>query len=91
MKAITAPINGNSPREVIANFQDALQLCLERGVILGNDPNARQSLSQALRPERERQSYGRATARVLSIFQRERNLQESEGVDTPTAMRSMPC
>jgi hypothetical protein len=85
MKAITAPINGNSPREVIANLQGALQICLDRGAILGNDPNARQSLSQAFRPERERQSYGRATVRVLSIFQRERNLQQSEVVDEPTA------
>jgi hypothetical protein len=73
MKAITAPINRNSPREVIANLQDALQMCLDRGAILGNDPNARQSLSQALRPERERESYRRATTRVLSVFRRERN------------------
>ena len=85
MKAITAPINGNSSREVIVNLHDTLQMCLDRGVILGNDPNARQSLSQALRPERERQSYGRATVRALSIFQRERNLQQSEAVDEPTA------
>ena len=60
-------------------------MCLDRGAILGNDPNARQSLSLAFRRERERQSYGRATVRVLSIFQSERSLQQSQVVDEPTA------
>ncbi len=73
MKAITAPINRNRVGEVIANLQDALQMCLDRGAILGNEPNARQTLSQTFRPERERKSYGRATTRVLSVFRRERN------------------
>ena len=46
MKAITAPIDINSVGEVIANLHDALQMCLDRGGYLGNEPNARQTLSR---------------------------------------------
>ena len=73
MKAITAPINVSSPREIIANLQVALQTSLGRGAILGNDPNARQAFSQHSDVNAKGRVYGRATARTLSIFQRERN------------------
>jgi hypothetical protein len=73
MKAINAPIKVNSPREVIANLLGAPQMCLKRGAILGNDPNARQALSQRSDPNAKGRVYGSATARILSIFQRERN------------------
>jgi hypothetical protein len=73
MKAITAPINVSSPREIIANLQVALQTSLGRGAIPGNHPNARQALSQRSDLNAKGRVYGRATARALNIFQRERN------------------
>jgi hypothetical protein len=91
MKAITAPINGNSPREVIANLQGTLQICLDRGAILGNDPNARQSLSQAFRPERERQSYGPQQLERSAFFKENETCNRAKWWTNPPPARLMLC
>jgi hypothetical protein len=69
----------------VADLQDALTLLLERGLILGQDEGARREVLAALRPERDRQTYGRITAKLVGIFQEERRLQSTGEVDEPTA------
>jgi hypothetical protein len=69
----------------VADLRDALQVCLDRGVILANDEPARRELALALKPEREGQTYRDATGKVVSIFQGERSLQPSGEVDERTA------
>ena len=46
---------------------------------------ARRELSVALKPERDGQTYGDVTRKLVSIFQRERHLQLSGEVDEATA------
>src|SRR5438067_13841460 len=65
--------------------QDTLRLCLDRDAILANDEAARRELAEALKREHIEQIYGDATGKLVSIFQRERNLKPSGEVDEPTA------
>src|SRR5688500_6302401 len=85
MNKITFPLNLGMQGLPVADLQDALQVLLDRGVILANDEPARRELALALKPEREGQTYRDATGKVVSIFQRERSLQPSGEVDERTA------
>src|SRR6266436_6025818 len=85
MNKITFPLKLNMQGAAAADLQDALQLCLDRSAILANDPAARQQLSVALKPERDGQTYGDVTGKLVKIFQGERHLQQSGEVDEPTA------
>ncbi len=63
---------------------------LDRSAILAKDAAARRELSAALKPESDRQTYGSATRKLVSIFQQERRLFGPTGaprdeVDEPTA------
>ncbi|MGE3163992.1 MAG: neuraminidase-like domain-containing protein [Planctomycetota bacterium] len=85
MNKITHPLNRRSPGPQVADLHDALQVLLDRALILANDEGARREAAAALRRDLPRQSYGEATANLVSIFQRERHLQPSGEVDGPTA------
>jgi hypothetical protein len=85
MNKITFPLSGGMSGPAVADLQDTLQQCLERRAILSNDENARRQWSERLRPERAAHKYSDVTGKLLSIFQRERNLQSSGEVDAPTA------
>lgn len=82
MNKITVPLQTDA---AVADLQDALQQILERGVILRDDEGARRELSAALKREHSEQMYGEATRKLVSIFQEERRLEVSGGVDEATA------
>jgi hypothetical protein len=85
MNKIIFPLKLRMKRPEVADLQDALQLLLDRSVVLANDERVRRELSAALKPERDRQTYDRTTHELVSIFQTERRLQPSGEVDEPTA------
>jgi hypothetical protein len=61
MNGITFPLKQRMQSAAVADLQDALQLLLERLLLLANDEAGRTELSMALKPERAGQSYGEAT------------------------------
>jgi hypothetical protein len=85
MNKIIFPLKLQMRGPAVADLQDALQLCLERSAILANDGGPRVELMAALRRERLEQIYGDATGKLVSIFERERNLRPSGEVDEPAA------
>src|SRR6266478_6408562 len=85
MNKITFPLKLNMQGAAVADLQETLRLCLDRSAILANDEGARRQLSTALKPERDGQTYGGVTGKLVKIFQGERNLQPSGEVDEPTA------
>jgi hypothetical protein len=90
MTKITFPLKLHMQGPAVADLQDALQLCLDRGALLANDNGARTDLSTALKRERVAQMYGDATAKLVTSFQQERRLVGSAAapsgeVDEPTA------
>src|SRR5262249_4908353 len=85
MNEITFPLKLNSQGPAVADLQDALQLCLDRGALFANDVGARQRFSTLLKPERGAQGSGDATAILVRLFQPERPLPPTGGVDEPTA------
>src|SRR5262245_43029724 len=85
MNKIIFPLKVRMKRPEVADLQDALQLLLDRGVILANDERTRPELSAALKAEREKQTYDRATRDLVSTFQSERRLPVTGEVDEATA------
>ena len=85
MNRITFPLKQPMQGAAVADLQAALQLILERGILLANAEGARQELSVALARERADRTYREATQKLLSIFQEEHRLQISGSVDEPTA------
>ena len=85
MNRITFPLKPRMQGAAVANLQDALQLLLDRGVVLREDDAARRELMAALQRERVGQTYGNATGKLVGIFQEQRRLQASGEVDEPTA------
>lgn len=90
MNKITFPLKLRMKGAKVADLQDALKMCLDRRAILANDAAARRELSAALKPERNGQTYGSTTRKLVSIFQQEQRLFGPTGapsgeVDEPTA------
>lgn len=85
MNKITFPLKARMTGPTVADLQDALQQILERGVIPRDDEGARRELTAALQRERAEQTYGKATSKLVGIFQEARQLQASGAVDEPTA------
>ncbi len=70
----------------VGDLQSALQLFLDRGIIMKNDEAAQKKLSAALQLERaEQNNYGSITRKLVSLFQDDRPLQPGGEVDEPTA------
>lgn len=85
MNKIIFPLKLRMKRPEVADLQDALQLLLDRGVILADDEAARRELSEALKRERVEPTYANATRKLVGLFQEARQLQPSGAVDEPTA------
>lgn len=85
MNKITFPLKRGMQGPAVADLQDALQLCLDRGIILRDNQDARQEASAALKREHTDQTYGEATRKLVIIFQTERRLEPSGSVDKATA------
>ena len=85
MNKITFPLKSRMTGSTVADLQDALQQILERGVILRDDEDTRRELTATLQRERAEQTYGKATSKLVSVFQEARQLQASGAVDEPTA------
>ncbi|WAI00934.1 hypothetical protein [Methanogenium organophilum] len=85
MNKIAYPLNQGMQGPPVADLHNAMQVLLERSLILANDEAARRELAAALRRDRDRQSFNRATGKLVSVFQREWRLQPSGDVDRPTA------
>src|SRR4051794_22858705 len=69
----------------VGDLQATLQMLLERGVILPSDEGARRALSAAIKRERAEKIYANATTTLVSVFQKERQLESSGNVDKSTA------
>ncbi len=85
MNKIVFPLKPDMKGPAVADLQDALQMCLDRRVILPDDETKRQELSTKLKPERNEQFYGEVTSKGVRIFQEKRDLESSGKVDKPTA------
>lgn len=72
MNKITFPLTLRMQGPAVGDLQAALQLLLDRGVILRDDERARRELTAALQRERAEQTYGNATSTLVSIFQEQR-------------------
>ncbi|ETP66943.1 hypothetical protein G159_19950 [Planococcus glaciei CHR43] len=87
MNKITFPIEPGQQGPQVADLQDALQLFLDRRVILSSDERTRRVLAEELQNEHVDQVYKDVTIKLVSIFQEERRLafQELGVVDETTA------
>lgn len=85
MNQITFPLKQRMQGAAVGDLQSALQLCLDRGVILRDDEAARRELTAVLQRERAEQTYGSVTRKLVSLFQEARRLESSGAVDEPIA------
>ncbi len=85
MNRIIHPLKQGMSESTIADLQDALHECLSRSALLAGDEHGRNEWIVMLRRERSQQYYGEATLKLVSIFQKEHNLQASGDVDKATA------
>ena len=85
MNKIIFPLKQRMQGPAVTNLQDALQVCLDRGIILANDEGARRELTAFLLRERAEQTYGSGTRKLVNAFQEERQLQGGGAVDEATA------
>lgn len=77
MNEIISPLKLQMKRPQVGDLQDALQLLLERGVLLSNDDATRRELAETLEKERTEQRFGRATRQLVGLFQEEPTLRSS--------------
>ena len=85
MNRITFPLKKSTQGAAVADLQDALQLLLDRGILLASAEGVLRELSAALARDRAAQTCGDATQRLVSSFQEEHRLQVSASVEEPTA------
>jgi hypothetical protein len=90
MNKITFPLKLRMQGPAVTDLQSALQVLLDRALVLANDAATRKELSTALGAERDSKTYGNATSKVVSIFQQEKRLLGPTGgasgeVDEPTS------
>lgn len=84
MKKIIFPLKLGTKSPEVSNLQEALQLLLDKSIILQNDEAARKELSAGLQEERAKQTFGDFSTKVVSIFQKEQNLDSSGNIDKKT-------
>lgn len=86
MNKITFPIKLGDKGAAVADLQKALLAFIENNAILRDHPEIRKKLSAPLKKEREGQAYGKATAELVQIFQKEHRIDlPGEVVDEKTA------
>lgn len=85
MNKIIFPMELSVQGPSVADLQDGLRLLLDRNLLLRDNEDARRELAQALKQERERQTFADATAKLVGIFQKEHELPATGDVDEQTA------
>ncbi len=85
MNPIIFPLAPGANREAVADLQDALLECLNRGVLLANDPVSRDQAVALLRRERTAGKFADMTQKLLRQFQELNRLQGNGQVDEGTA------
>ncbi|MEK6804178.1 MAG: hypothetical protein AABZ34_16180 [Nitrospirota bacterium] len=85
MNTIIFPLTPGADRAAVADLQDALVECLNRGVLLASDPAARDKAVAGLQRERAAGKFADLTQRVLRQFQELNHLQGNGEVDESTA------
>ena len=85
MNKIIYPLKLRMQGPEVSDLQAALQLLLDRVVILRDDEGTGRELSTALQRESADRAYGRVTAKLVSLFQDERRLDATGNVDETTA------
>src|SRR5947208_3142329 len=85
MNKIIFPLRLQMQGSEVGDLQAALQLLLDRAVILADNEGARRELSAALQLEHIEQIYGEVTRKIMGVFQEERQLEGRGEVDEPTA------
>lgn len=85
MNKIIFPLKLRMKNSAVGDLQDAMQLLLDRGLILANDEDARRELTVVLLRERAKQTYGSGSRKLVSIFQEERRFEVNGTVDKATA------
>ncbi|GAB3918324.1 neuraminidase-like domain-containing protein [Larkinella terrae] len=86
MNKIVFPLEPGSRSASVSFLQDALLLFLDRGFILPDDAGARRELAAGITEERQSQTYGDATAKAVSLFQRQNQFERSGRIDEQTAL-----
>ena len=86
MNKITFPLIREAKGPQVADLHGALQALLDRALILANDEGTRLKTAEELKRDVKELTYGEATAKLITIFQKESGLREASGdVDGPTA------
>lgn len=85
MNKIIFPLKVEMKGTAVTDLQDALQLLLDRGLLLREKDGERRELAAALKQEREKQTFANATANLVGIFQKEHGLPATGKVDERTA------
>ena len=85
MNTIIFPLTPGADRAAVADLQDALVECLNRGVLLASDPAARDKAVAGLQRERAAGKFADLTQRMLRQFQELNHLQGNGEVDESTA------
>lgn len=85
MNKITFPLKQLMSGSSVADLQDALNMLLKRKALLASNETSRRKLSEKLFRERQDQTYGPVTKKLVAIFQKEQQLEESGKVNKTTA------
>ncbi|MDB6169903.1 MAG: hypothetical protein JWM88_2767, partial [Verrucomicrobia bacterium] len=85
MNEIISPLKSGMHGASVADLQDLLQMLLERSLLLPHNDANRRELAAAIQPERDKQSFSDATAKAVSVFQREHGLPLTGEIDEATA------
>ncbi|WP_127493666.1 neuraminidase-like domain-containing protein [Paenibacillus glycanilyticus] len=85
MNKIIFPLKPGDRSPEVGDLQDALQLFLDKAIIMSGNDSFRQELAAMMQQERVDQVYKDGTIKLVSIFQEERHLADSGVVDETTA------
>ncbi len=85
MNQITFPLKLRMKGSEVANLQAALQLLIERGVLLRDDETARGEQTAALQRELAKTTFGSATRKLIALFQAQNQLPAAGEVDESTS------
>ncbi|QHT61334.1 hypothetical protein GXP70_16130 [Paenibacillus lycopersici] len=85
MNKITFPLQPGDRSPEVGDLQAALQLLLDKAMMMSGNESFRRELGALLQQERVDQIYKDGTIKLVSIFQEERHLADSGVVDEATA------
>jgi hypothetical protein len=85
MNKIIYPLELEMHGPYVGDLQAALQLLMDRGMILKDDESTRKELSEALKKEQTEKVFGKITSKLVITFQNEQHLKVSGAVAEPTA------